>query len=98
MPDGSDLQDLPRHEQVLRTVEEGKRGALALRRQGTAFGELGAPLDVARRQRAQGARDLTHGEVGQVALLERLEPAGDQWIHGHETKVTPEGDSLPVTC
>ena len=37
-------------------------------------------------------------EVGKVALLERPEPAGDQGVNRHETKVTPEGDSLPVNC
>jgi hypothetical protein len=33
-----------------------------------------------------------------VALLERAEPGSNHGISGHETKVTPGGDWLPVTC
>ena len=54
---GSALEDLARDEQVLRTVEERERRALAGREQRAAFGQLGAALDVAGRQRPQRTRD-----------------------------------------
>ena len=83
------FQDFARDEQVLRSVEKGERRALALRRQGTALGELVPALDVARRERAQRARDLAQGEVGQMPLLECLEPGASQRIHGAGLKSLP---------
>ena len=93
------LQDLLRHEQVLRTVEKGEGRALALRRQGAALGELRPALDVARRQRAQRARHLAHREVGKVALARaRSSQAVIKESMGTRLKSLLRATRLPVTC
>ena len=71
-------ENLARDEQVLRPVEERERRAFAGRRQRAAFGEPGAALDVAGRERAQRTRHLAHRQIGEMPALECLEPGGSQ--------------------
>jgi len=57
-----------------RTVEQRERRALAGAGQSGAFDECLPPLDVCRRERAKGARNLGECEVREMARLERPDP------------------------
>jgi hypothetical protein len=66
--------DFACHEEMKRPVEERERGALTRRVERSVPRELRAALDVTRRQRSKRARHFRRCEVGQVALVERLQP------------------------
>ena len=61
-------------DEVEGAIEQREGGALARPFEGGPARELVAPLDVARRQRAQRPGELGPGEVGEVPRLERGEP------------------------
>src|SRR5436309_628273 len=58
-----------------RPVEQRECRALAGARERSALTELLTPFDVCGRQRAERAGHFSKGKVGEVALLERLQPA-----------------------
>ncbi len=91
-------RDLLQDHEVLRSVEERKRRALAGRRQRPAGDELVAALHIAGGERTKGPGDLAEGQVCEVPALERLEPRGSQRIHSRETKVMRQADCAAVTC
>ena len=66
--------DVRDREVMNRRIEKGKRGPLACAVQCGTGRQLGPALDVARRQRAQPARQLRSCEIGEMTRLERRDP------------------------
>ena len=71
---GELLHDRLNGQEVERAVIQPVGGALARALKGALRGERGAPLDIGRRKRAERPRDFRELQVGEVALLELVEP------------------------
>ena len=70
--------DVRDREEMNGRIEKGKRGALPRAVQRGPGRELAPMLDVAGGQRAQPARQLRSGEIGEMTSLERRDPCVDE--------------------
>ena len=81
------LRDVVDEQEMQRTVEKSERRALAGARERRAFGELGTPLDIGRRQRAQRARQLGERELREMSRAELVDPAAERVVYGQDDAI-----------
>jgi len=85
------LDDVGRGLKMKGSVEQREGGPLARAFESGALSQARSPLDIARRERPQRPANFRHRQVGEVPLVERLDPVLEERLRrteGHEILVT----------